>query len=795
MPRSIFPTLVSLLAATAAAQGHSRLWGKTGELWDPRGRLPDYSYAGYHAGDRALPRVPVVADVKSFGAKGDGRTDDTAAFRKAIATARAGAILVPRGRYLLQGDLRIARSGVVLRGEGSGPNGAELYFTKSLADLYGARPQWSWNGGLIRVAPAASGKRLTAVAAPAVRGDTTLTLAAPVALAPGDLVVLKLTDEPGLSLGRHLHNDLADPGNCSWQRPVRLSWPVRVRAVRGKLLELAQPLRTDVRMAWRPEIHSAPFLTEVGIEHLQIRFPARAYAGHNREPGYNAIYFENGVADSWVRDVTIVDSDNGVICGRLSKNLEVRDVVLQGRLGHHGLRTEFAADCLFTGFDLRADRIHALTVNHLVNGCVFSEGRGAFPIEMDHHRNAPFENLFTDLRSATNYNSSGSWCAGPHAGARETFWNLAGTVFVPWLWGPTQTNVVGRIFGWNRLTKDREWYEIVANLAPRDLHLAQLARRHTPPPTRFGSDPVLGDRRSFRERDPARWRLRTAAGETRYELWPQGLPTAPAGRAAEYSLLRDRIVGDGLWSVRVRSLEDLATTKDADVCLIAGYQDDENYWVARFGATTAASGMWRVRAGLATRIAAASAPLLRDARDHVLALERRGSTLLALRDGKVVARAVDSTLRAGAPGFGSSGRRAAFDDVVLRATLSQSAPSVSLAAGGQVTFHLDAGAAHAGKLHLLAGSLSGTVPGLRLGSVTLPLNPDPYFDFTVTEPGLLIRGALGRLDAAGRARAVYRLPPGLDPGLVGRVAHHAFVVIGTASFDAVSAAVPLRFVP
>ncbi len=50
----------------------SELWGEKGERRDPRGRLPDFSYAGYHMGEKPIPDVPVRANVKKFGAKGDG---------------------------------------------------------------------------------------------------------------------------------------------------------------------------------------------------------------------------------------------------------------------------------------------------------------------------------------------------------------------------------------------------------------------------------------------------------------------------------------------------------------------------------------------------------------------------------------------------------------------------------------------------------------------------------------------------------------------------------------------------
>ena len=46
----------------------SRLWGLTGERWEADGRLPDYSYAGYHRGERPLPERRADVSVKDFGA-------------------------------------------------------------------------------------------------------------------------------------------------------------------------------------------------------------------------------------------------------------------------------------------------------------------------------------------------------------------------------------------------------------------------------------------------------------------------------------------------------------------------------------------------------------------------------------------------------------------------------------------------------------------------------------------------------------------------------------------------------
>ena len=119
---------------TAAVPAFSALWGERGEKWAAGGRLPDFSRAGYHEGEAPIPDVPQVANVKDFGAMGDGVADDTKAFNAAIAATSRGAIFVPPGRYVITDYIRIQKSGVVLRG--AGPDKSVLWFPRGLDEIH-----------------------------------------------------------------------------------------------------------------------------------------------------------------------------------------------------------------------------------------------------------------------------------------------------------------------------------------------------------------------------------------------------------------------------------------------------------------------------------------------------------------------------------------------------------------------------------------------------------------------------------------------------------------------------------
>jgi len=182
----------------------SDLWGIAGEKWTPHSRLPDFSFAGYHAGDKPIPDVAVKASIKEFGAKGDGVTDDTAAFKSAIASVTDGAIAIPAGRYRVTGALVIQKPGVVLRGAGEGKT--TLYFEKSFEALLGVGKVPYW-GGLLEVRGEQKGKKLTGVTAAAQRGDTRLEVASGAGISAGQWIRLRMTNPADNSLGSYLYAD------------------------------------------------------------------------------------------------------------------------------------------------------------------------------------------------------------------------------------------------------------------------------------------------------------------------------------------------------------------------------------------------------------------------------------------------------------------------------------------------------------------------------------------------------------------------------------------------------------
>ncbi len=123
---------------------------------------------------------------------------------------------------------------------------------------------------------------------------------------------------------------------------------------------------------------------------------------------------------------------------------------------------------------------------------------------------------------------------------------------------------------------------------------------------------------------------------------------------------------------------------------------------------------------------------------------------------------------------------------------------IPLATGGAQTLLLNPGPSFGGSTYLVAGTLSGTSPGIPVGPFVVPLNPDSYFLFTVGNPNTPpLVGSLGVLSPSGQATAQVVIPPGTPPVLAGLTAFHAYAVINPASSAVVyvSGPAPLTLVP
>ena len=133
------------------------------------------------------------------------------------------------------------------------------------------------------------------------------------------------------------------------------------------------------------------------------------------------------------------------------------------------------------------------------------------------------------------------------------------------------------------------------------------------------------------------------------------------------------------------------------------------------------------------------------------------------------------------------------------AFLSGAETEVSVGTGGFQMLEIDTCPPTPGLIYGVAGSASGTTPGLSLGALVVPLNPDVYFGITLATLGTSgpVFASSGTLSAIGDATATFQLPAGSDPALAGLGVHHAAAIYDATlgQVTAVTNAVPVALVP
>jgi hypothetical protein len=238
--------------------------------------LHDFSYAGYHRGEDAIPTIttPVYNVVTSYGADNTGATDTTAAIQNAINAAGAaggGVVYLPAGTYKVAPAgsnsyaLTIASNNVVLRGAGAGQtflhNATSSMRSKSVIQVKSASTM-DWYAG-------SNSTLLTSdVSAPA----TTIPVASTSGYHVGDLIVIRN------DLTQGFIDDIGMTGKSGWTSPGAnypgrmLTFCRRVTAVGASSLEIDVPLRYVMKTRDNARVlkPTASMVQEVGIEDLSI---------------------------------------------------------------------------------------------------------------------------------------------------------------------------------------------------------------------------------------------------------------------------------------------------------------------------------------------------------------------------------------------------------------------------------------------------------------------------------------------------------------------------------------------
>ncbi|MFT2011165.1 DUF6298 domain-containing protein [Pontibacter sp. 13R65] len=262
----------------------------------------DFSYAGYGGGGTALPTVPTILTVKPTG------SDDTRLLQAALnhlATLPAGkngmrgALLLAPGRFLVQGQLHVQGSGIVLRG--SKDNSTTLVAT-------GQSRRTLLEVGSPQVATGEASIQVTDKFVPA--GSRHLTLAHTNDLKVGDKITVTRpsTREWISALGMDtLKGTFADL-RFHWTPGSRnLIWDRTITAINQNQVTLDAPITTALEQRYGggtiTKLTQHLPLQQIGIEHLVIESEFNKANPKDEEHAWYGILLDN-VEDAWVQQVT-----------------------------------------------------------------------------------------------------------------------------------------------------------------------------------------------------------------------------------------------------------------------------------------------------------------------------------------------------------------------------------------------------------------------------------------------------------------------------------------------------------
>ncbi|MBK0384144.1 DUF4955 domain-containing protein [Pedobacter sp. SD-b] len=398
-----------------------------------RSILPDFSFAGYHYGEKEIPFLTKnVFNVSDYGIQPNAKFDQTNKIQKIIdkvGEKGGGVIFFPKGKYLLNMDsskvnfLKINYSHIILRGEGSGVDGTIFYNGSNTLQeeisswlspfliqtgyaIQGTKSFWgidfpnpdkipstgvSGNNGVVNE-QIKSAKILTEIISNANKGSQTLKVKSTAKLRAGDCILIGMfnTTKDG-NLMKELLAPIQEfePQETSALNAGQFSapsyqWLVQIdEIINRSTVKLKQPLRRDIKLSFHPVIAEAQMLKEIGIENLRFESAWDGnYCHHgckNSDPktvklmdyGWNAVNFCR-VSNGWIKNVAINNFTNAIYLLD-SRNVTIDNVKITGYDGHSGVKIYgHAADNLIKNINFECNFTHVLGGEGNAYGNVFS---------------------------------------------------------------------------------------------------------------------------------------------------------------------------------------------------------------------------------------------------------------------------------------------------------------------------------------------------------------------------------------------------------------------------------------
>ncbi|OQP66408.1 pectate lyase [Niastella vici] len=489
--RSFFIISLLLLAGTGYSQKGKRpvlpLSAEKGKLnytADSLGnRVPDFSYCGYKAGDKAIPDAPVriVVPVKAGDAtrRIQAALDYVAALPAGKDNLR-GAVLLQPGLYEVAGQLVIHASGVVLRGSGYGDQGTILKGTgndrQTLIAIAGKNDRQS-----------TTEIKLTDKYIPV--NSVTLNVATPHNFKTGDKVIIHRPSTANWIHDLHTAHFGGGITALAWKPGQRdIFWDRTVVAVNGGTIELDAPVTTALDEQYGGGLIAAYTwpgrIQDVGVENIHCVSEYDVNNPKDEAHRWMAISIENST-DAWVRQVVFEHfAGSAVFVTETSKRVTVEDCKSLAPVSEIGGFRRYTF--YTTGQQTLFQRLYTEYGNHDFATGFCAPGPNAF-VQCDSYKPYGFSGGLDSWASGVLFDMvtiDGQAISFMNRGmeGNGAGWNVANSV----LWNCTAARVdcyqpptaQNWSFGsWAQFSGDGYWGESNNTIEPRSLYYAQLKER------------------------------------------------------------------------------------------------------------------------------------------------------------------------------------------------------------------------------------------------------------------------------------------------------------------------------
>lgn len=450
--KPLISALLSFGTLIAASTFSASTFAATTPVWDAfvkakaegkRLPLPDFSYAGYKKGEKAIPTPNwKVFNVTNYGATPGDNTDDLAAVNRAIAAAKdepgGGIVFFPKGRYLLsektgvkQSLINVTTSNLILRGEGDGPNGTELFFkehldSKTPALKYSTPAMLNFNGSNSSFL----GSNKTEVKTSAKMGDFKVEVKNASAFKAGNYVYFNQKDPSAAHANAlppyEVESNWSKFKTGEFRRELH-----QVKSVSGNTLTLEAPLAMDIDAKYKWEVRLMTLGTHFGLEDMTLRGNWKDNFSHHKnivhDSGWTGISI-NKYADSWVKNVRLIDWNSTLNIGT-SIFMSALNVTVDGTRGHSGIHVGNSYGILIShSSDIgQKGQFHAQGVSAFSANIVFHRLSWPQDTTLDAHASFPHATLFDRVDGGFSGSSGGNGGADasqPNHLEDLVFWNF-----------------------------------------------------------------------------------------------------------------------------------------------------------------------------------------------------------------------------------------------------------------------------------------------------------------------------------------------------------------------------------